>query len=259
MAYAPGPVRRGTAHLIRDARRRSARGLHTYAAHKGDCGNVLAAVDFLNRLDSQHLSRRRLQQPHPDVWAIERPTLRSRSIPFLRWGTARRLCPPDLVIEHSAAELPGHFQAEEEHRTELLRCFNDTALPLEVRVAAALVRLYAQHSPRHSNTAGKRYLLPGHRPGRPRNPLGLADTLRHHGLPARAARNTAMMDALVDLPPMAFADLIGIHPKTAERWATLAGGNWSEYLAIRAAPQGQAVEQDIVPGLIIVLARGFAR
>ena len=43
MAYAPGPVRRGTAHLIRDARRRSARGLHTYAAHKGDCGNVLAA------------------------------------------------------------------------------------------------------------------------------------------------------------------------------------------------------------------------
>ena len=156
-------------------------------------------------------------------------------------------------------------------------------MPLEVRVAAALVRLYAlpltriveltddhirhdqghcyltvnhhpfvlppklarliddqlQHSPRHSNTAGCRYLLPGHSPGRPRNPLGLADTLRHHGLPARAARNTAMMDALVDLPPMVIADLVGIHPKTAERWATLAGGNWSEYLAVRqAAPQG---------------------
>jgi len=48
-----------------------------------------------------------------------------------------------------------------------------------------------------------------------------------------------MMDGLVDLPPMVIADLIGIHPKTAERWATLAGGNWSEYLAARrAAPQG---------------------
>ncbi|MEV2215013.1 hypothetical protein AB0H86_26835 [Streptomyces sp. NPDC050997] len=169
------------------------------------------------------------------------------------------------------------------HRKELLRCFNDTALPLEVRVAAALVRLYAlpvtriveltddhlrhdqrhtyltvnhhpfvlppklarliddqlQHSPRHSNPAGCRYLLPGHSPGRPRNPLGLADTLRHHGLPARAARNTAMMEALVDLPPMVIADLLGIHPKTAERWATLAGGNWSDYLAARrAAPRG---------------------
>jgi hypothetical protein len=46
------------------------------------------------------------------------------------------------------------------------------------------------------------------------------------------------MDALVDLPPMVIADLLGIHPKTAERWATLADGNWSEYLAARrAAPQ----------------------
>ncbi len=26
-----------------------------------------------------------------------------------------------------------------------------------------------------------------------------------------------MMDALVDLPPMVIADLLGIHPKTAER------------------------------------------
>ncbi|MGW6791559.1 hypothetical protein [Streptomyces chartreusis] len=41
--------------------------------------------------------------------------------------------------------------------------------------------------------------------------------MRHHGLSARAARNTAMMDALVDLPLMVIADLLGIHPKTAER------------------------------------------
>ncbi|MFE7268828.1 hypothetical protein ACFU9B_44090 [Streptomyces sp. NPDC057592] len=47
------------------------------------------------------------------------------------------------------------------------------------------------------------------------------------------------MDALVDLPPMVMADLLGIHPKTAERWATLASGNWSEYVAARrAATQG---------------------
>jgi len=32
-----------------------------------------------------------------------------------------------------------------------------------------------------------------------------------------------MMDALVDLPPMVIADLIGIHPKTAERWAAPQG------------------------------------
>ncbi|RSO09607.1 hypothetical protein DMH26_01080 [Streptomyces sp. WAC 05379] len=263
-------------HIIRDARRRSARGRYTYAAHKGDCGNVLAAIDFLDWLDSQHMSLSGLQQQHLDIWAIDRPTLRSRSIPFLRWSTARHLCPPGLVIERPASQLPGHFQDEDEARNELRRCFNDTALPLDLRVAAALVRLYAlpltriveltadhiscdqentyltvnQHpfvlppklarliddqlrhsTPRHSATTVHRYLLPGQSPGRPRNPLGLADTLRHHGLPARAARNTAMMDALADLPPMVIADLLGIHPKTAERWATLAGENWSEYLS----------------------------
>ncbi|MDX3433530.1 hypothetical protein PV664_31960 [Streptomyces sp. ME01-18a] len=40
-----------------------------------------------------------------------------------------------------------------------------------------------------------------------------------------------MMDSLADLPPMIIADLLGIHPKTAERWATLADENWSEYLS----------------------------
>lgn len=260
-------------HIIRDARRRSARGRYTYAAHKGDCSNVAAAIDFLNWLDSEHLCLRRLQQLHLDTWATDRPTLRSRSIPFLRWSTARRLCPPRLVIGRPASQLPGHFQAEDEARDELLRCLNDTALPLDVRVAAALIRLYAlpqtriveftvdhisrddehtylavnQHpfvlppklarliddqlrhsAPRHSTTAGRRYLLPGQSPGLPRNPLGLADTLRHHGLPARAARNTAMVDSLADLPPMVIADLLGIHPKTAERWAMLVGENWSE-------------------------------
>jgi hypothetical protein len=40
-----------------------------------------------------------------------------------------------------------------------------------------------------------------------------------------------MMDALADLPPMVIADLLGIHPKTAQRWATLAGENWSEYVS----------------------------
>lgn len=120
-------------HIIRDARRRSARGRYTYAAYKGDCGNVLAAIDFLNWLDSRHLSLRRLQQPHLDTWATDRPTLRSRSIPFLRWSTARRLCPPDLAIEHPASQFPGHFQREDEARNELMRCFNDTALPLDVR------------------------------------------------------------------------------------------------------------------------------
>ncbi|MEV0982710.1 hypothetical protein [Streptomyces sp. NPDC049915] len=39
-----------------------------------------------------------------------------------------------------------------------------------------------------------------------------------------------MMQALADLPPVVLSDLIGIQPRTAERFAAMAGENWSAYL-----------------------------
>jgi hypothetical protein len=84
-------------------------------------------------------------------------------------------------------------------------------------------------APRRLGGAG--FLLPGRSPGRSRNPSGLADSLRHHGLPARAARNTAMMQNLDDLPPIVIADLFGVHPATAHRWAQLATSSWADYLS----------------------------
>ncbi|MEV7239283.1 hypothetical protein AB0N06_37045 [Streptomyces sp. NPDC051020] len=56
---------------------------------------------------------------------------------------------------------------------------------------------------------------------------------RRRGVGGSAARQVpAEVDALVDLPPMVIADMLGIHPKTAERWATLAGENWTELLVV---------------------------
>jgi hypothetical protein len=40
-----------------------------------------------------------------------------------------------------------------------------------------------------------------------------------------------MMQSLADLPPIVIADLFGIHPATAHRWAQFAGNSWSDYLA----------------------------
>ncbi|WP_327398705.1 XRE family transcriptional regulator [Streptomyces sp. NBC_01288] len=263
-------------HIIRDARRRSARGRYSYAAHKGDCTNIRAAINFLTWLDTQRLTLADLGQSDLDTWAAGNPTLRARSIPFIRWATARRLTTTGLTIEHPPSQFPGHFQVEEVHQAELRRCLGDASLPLDVRVAGALVRLYAltltriveltadqirhdeghtyltvsrhpvvlppklarlieeqlQHNAsRPSGVDGTRYLLPGHSPGRTRNPASLSERLKRYGLPARAARNTAMMEALADLPPMVISDLFGIDPKTAERWAAFAGGRWSDYLA----------------------------
>ena len=54
--------------------------------------------------------------------------------------------------------------------------------------------------------------------------------MRQHGLPVRAARNTTMMQSLADLPPIVIADLFGVAPGTAHRWAQFANNSWSDYL-----------------------------
>jgi hypothetical protein len=76
-----------------------------------------------------------------------------------------------------------------------------------------------------------RYLLPASQPGKPRSARATQKLLRHYGLPTLAARNTAMIEAVGELPPIVIADLFGIHPGTAHTWAKLAQASWTDYLA----------------------------
>jgi hypothetical protein len=76
-----------------------------------------------------------------------------------------------------------------------------------------------------------RYLLPASRPGKPRSARTVQKLLRQHGLPTLAARNTAMIEAVSELPPIVIADLFGIHPETAHAWAKFAHASWTDYLA----------------------------
>ncbi|MFE5028639.1 hypothetical protein ACFRAO_36435 [Streptomyces sp. NPDC056656] len=144
--------------------------------------------------------------------------MRTRSVPFIRRAAARRLM-ADLGIDHPPSRLPGEFQVEDVHREELARLIED-----QLRESVARHR-------RPQDTA--RFLRPGQSPGHSRNPLGLGETMKRCSLPARAARNTVMMEALADLPPIVISDLVGISPVTANRWARLAGDSWSDYLAAR--------------------------
>lgn len=54
--------------------------------------------------------------------------------------------------------------------------------------------------------------------------------MRQHGLPGISARNTALMEAITDLPPIVVSDIFGIHPQTAYAWAQYAQNSWAEYL-----------------------------
>ncbi|MEU4313448.1 hypothetical protein [Nocardia sp. NPDC024068] len=78
---------------------------------------------------------------------------------------------------------------------------------------------------------GPAYLFPGRPPGRPRHSHSLREMLTEHGLPIRSARNTAMITAAGELPPMVISDLFGVGPGTAQKWAHYAQASWADYLA----------------------------
>ncbi|MFG3016762.1 hypothetical protein ACGFZB_41185 [Streptomyces cinerochromogenes] len=84
---------------------------------------------------------------------------------------------------------------------------------------------------------GNGYLFPGRTPGRtpgrPRNVVGTHNLLNQVGLPVLSARNTAMIEAVISLPPIVVADLFGLSITTAQRWSNYAKDDWSAYLAAR--------------------------
>jgi hypothetical protein len=80
---------------------------------------------------------------------------------------------------------------------------------------------------------GSRYLFPGQTGNRQRTPHSLRTLLAEHGLPNLAARNTAMMNIIAELPTPVVSDILSIHPGTAQRWSANAQADWAAYLAAR--------------------------
>jgi hypothetical protein len=81
-----------------------------------------------------------------------------------------------------------------------------------------------------------RWLFPGKRAGRPINPDSLGRRLRDLGIPPRLSRTTALSQLAIDIPPAVLAELVGIAPGTAARWAAITGSNWAAYAASRTTP-----------------------
>lgn len=49
-----------------------------------------------------------------------------------------------------------------------------------------------------------------------------------------AARNTAIMTVVGELPAAVVSDLFGIHPATVQRWTRYGQHSWADYLSARA-------------------------
>jgi hypothetical protein len=79
------------------------------------------------------------------------------------------------------------------------------------------------------------WLFPSPLAGRPIHPGTLSARLRAIGIDPRAARNTALADLALRLPPAVVGRLIGVRPRTASRWGGAANQAQAAYAADRAS------------------------
>ncbi|WP_159851246.1 hypothetical protein [Nocardia sp. CY41] len=128
-------------HIIREARRTAARGVYREGAARRDRAQINTAIAFLNWLDTNHTPLGELTQHHVDAWFDTHRNKNRPVVAFLRWLSARRII-PDIEIAPSQQGSPQHFHDLDTHQQQLRRCLTDDTLPLEVRVAGSLIRLY---------------------------------------------------------------------------------------------------------------------
>lgn len=97
-------------------------------------------------------------------------------------------------------------------------------------VLAELITDLIEQRP-HGTSTTPRWLFPGSHPGRPITPDWLAARITSHGLPVDTLRAIALLDLAAEVPAAFLADLLGISPQTAVRWAQASGGEWTNYVA----------------------------
>lgn len=100
---------------------------------------------------------------------------------------------------------------------------------------AALARDHLVDRPNTHTTTGKNspWLFVGYRPARPLDPNYLMGKLRGAGIDLRGARNAALRQLVLDMPPAIAADTLGYAYTTTERHARTAGTTWGAYPSTR--------------------------
>jgi hypothetical protein len=268
--------------VLRKARRRADTREFTERSGASIRRIIKLAASFLNWLSERNQSLATMTQDDVDQWLDDKSAGRRHEVRFfLAWASSRGLA-PKIQVQAPRPSLIGKMLDEEERQECLRRCVSDEYLPLDVRVAGALVALYgfriiqiarlthadiqarggdfyleieqsalvlpprlaqlisqleqtARPTGAIGRTLGKTpWLLPGRQPGRHVSANFLAHKLALHGIQATATRNAAVLALAEDLPAAVLADLLGMHPTTAERWAKIASRDWAHYITARA-------------------------
>ncbi|WP_151481740.1 site-specific integrase [Streptomyces albicerus] len=123
-------------------------------------------------------------------------------------------------------------------------CFAQDAIMLPAPLTNLVRELIGRRGQSSFSAEPRKWLFPGGAPGRHLTTSTLGNRLRALGLPARAARNTALMQLAAHMPGPILASMIGITPSRAAAWTDLAKRDWAAYTAHRARAQ----HLDALPG-----------
>jgi hypothetical protein len=84
--------------VLRPARRAALRGRYSQDSAQRDRDKIRTAVRLLDWLETQQPTVAELTQPQLDAWLASHPTLRSSTVCFTAWTTARRLTVPLIRV-----------------------------------------------------------------------------------------------------------------------------------------------------------------
>ncbi len=120
-----------------------------------------------------------------------------------------------------------------DHNTSTIR-LGASAITLPAPLSDHVRRLLAERRSRAAAELGdSRWLFPGGAPGRPIGAQVLSRRLKRIGVDCANARRTALLQLGGELPAALLADLLGLHIRTANKWAQIAGRPWGDYPALR--------------------------
>ncbi|NEA31334.1 hypothetical protein [Streptomyces sp. SID13031] len=131
-------------YLLPRARRRARQRPFTTYSAQTPRAQVRAALDLLNWIHDHDTTLDRIDQHDIDQWLSTGPSSRYHAALFLRWATSRHLTAPGagLTVPMRRTKAPGPFLDPQQQTAQLHRCIHDTALPLDIRVAGALILLF---------------------------------------------------------------------------------------------------------------------
>ncbi len=124
-------------------------------------------------------------------------------------------------------------QIHEHPDGRVLVTFDTIPVELPPGLSQLVTEQKASHGLATYTTAGTKWLFPGRNPGTHMTTEQARHELVSHGIHPRQSRSAALFALASQIPAPVLADIAGITPNAAIRWAALAARDWSGYIANR--------------------------